>query len=110
VDIIERGGNTEDAKRIAAGVNTRYFLIPHKPSSEGYAEMEEFIATVKQKRLKTQLTEAIEGKGAFRRFRDTLALDPVEEERWLTERDGKIRQEIDSWLRANDIVLRDDES
>ncbi|MBN1824685.1 MAG: hypothetical protein JW958_00380 [Candidatus Eisenbacteria bacterium] len=105
VDLIERGGNPEDARRIAGGVNKRYFLVPHKPSSEGYAEMEAFIATVKEKRLKGQLTEAIEGKGAFRRFRDTLALDPIEEERWQKERDERIRQEIQSWLHANDIVL-----
>ena len=108
VDLIERGGNAEDARRIAGGVNTRYFLVPHKPSSEGYAEMETFITTVKEKRLKDQLVEAIEGKGAFRRFRDVLALDPLEEERWLSMRDERIREEIEAWLRSNDIVLIDE--
>ncbi|MBM3320719.1 MAG: hypothetical protein FJY73_08610 [Candidatus Eisenbacteria bacterium] len=107
VDLIERGGNPEDARRIASGVNVRYFLIPHKPSREGYAEMEEFIGTVKDKRLRQTLIEGIEGKGAFRRFREILVSYPSEEERWLALRDRRIREEIEDWLRKNDIVLKE---
>jgi len=107
VDLIERGGNPADAKRIASGVNVRYFLIPHKPSHEGYAMMEEFIETVKEKHLKEALTEAIEGKGAFRRFRDVLVSYPNEEERWLDLRDGRAREEIEAWLEENDIRLEE---
>jgi hypothetical protein len=107
VDLVERGGNPEDARRIASGVNVRYFLIPHKPSREGYAEMEEFIGTVKDKRLRQTLIEGIEGKGAFRRFREILVSYPVEEERWLALRDRRIREEIEDWLRKNGIVLEE---
>jgi hypothetical protein len=107
VDIIERGGNPEDARRIASGVNVRYFLIPHKPSRRGYEEMEEFIETVRDKRLRQALLDAIEGKGAFRRFRDVLVSYPVEEERWLAERDARVREELASWLEQNDIVLNE---
>jgi hypothetical protein len=107
VDIIERGGNPEDARRIAAGVNIRYFLIPHKSSHEGYEEMEEFIGTVKEKRLHQALLDAIEGKGAFRRFREVLVSYPVEEERWLSERDARVREELTAWLEKNDILLEE---
>ncbi|MFH1679109.1 MAG: UPF0158 family protein [Candidatus Eisenbacteria bacterium] len=107
VDLIERGGNPEDARRIASGVNVRYFLIPHKPSREGYAEMEEFIGTVKEKRLRQALLDAIEGKGAFRRFREVLVSYPVEEERWLSTRDERIRGELADWLSKSDIVLEE---
>ena len=107
VDIIERGGNPEDARRIAAGVNIRYFLIPHKSSHEGYEEMEEFIGTVKEKRLRQALLDAIEGKGAFRRFREVLVSYPVEEERWLSERDARVHEELTAWLQKNDILLEE---
>jgi hypothetical protein len=105
VDLIERGGNPADARRIAAAVNVRYFLIPHKPSREGYAEMEAFVDTVKEKRLRAALLEALEGKGAFRRFREVLASHPAEEERWLAHKDERVRGEIEAWLRENAIVL-----
>jgi len=105
VDIVERGGNPDDVKRIAAAVNVRFFLIPHKPSHEGYAEMEEFIGSVKERHLKEQLVEAIEGKGAFRRFRDVLAGYPAEEERWKELKNERANSAIETWLRENDIDI-----
>lgn len=105
VDLVERGGNPEDARRIASGINVRYFLIPHKPSSEGYAEMEDFINTAKDKRLREQLIEAIEGKGAFRRFRDVLATSPVDEERWVLQKEENTGKDLTDWLLENDIEL-----
>jgi len=109
VDIVERGGNPDDVKRIASGVNVRYFLIPHKPSQEGYAEMESFIEGVKEKHLREQLLEAIEGKGAFRRFRDVLAGYPAMEERWIELKNERAREEIEAWLRENDIGIGEGE-
>ncbi|MFH1278513.1 MAG: UPF0158 family protein [Candidatus Eisenbacteria bacterium] len=107
VELIERGGNQEDARRIASGVNVRYFLVPHKASRDGYAEMEDFIGTVEDRHLRTSLLEALEGKSPFRRFRDILVSYPPEEERWLRERDRRIHDEIDDWLRKHEIVLED---
>jgi hypothetical protein len=105
VDIVERGGNPDDVKRIASAVNVRYFLIPHKPSQEGYAEMEEFIGSVKERHLRDQLVEAIEGKGAFRRFRDVLAGYPAEEERWKELKNDRANSAIETWLLENDIAI-----
>ncbi len=105
VDIIERGGNTADAKRIAGGIDTRYFLLPHKSSSDGYAEMEDFIGTVEERHLRETLVEAIEEKGAFRRFREVLVSYPLEEERWFTLKDDHARDTITAWLQKNDIIL-----
>ncbi len=105
VDMLERGANTEDAQRIAAGVNTRYFLLPHKRSSDGYAEMENFIETVSDKTAAEQLVRAIEGKGAFRRFREILAIYPEEEDRWFRLKNEGITREIEKWLDEKEIVL-----
>ena len=105
VDMLERGANTADAERIAKEVNTRYFLLPHMTASEGYEEMEDFIETVKDKTAAEQLTKAIEGKGAFRRFREILAIYPQEEDRWFTERTERIDETIEIWLEDNGIEL-----
>lgn len=107
VELIERGGNQEDARKIAGGVNVRYFLVPHKPSREGYAEMEDFVGTLKDRHLRSSLLEALEEKSPFRRFREILVSYPPEEKRWVEERDLRIHDEIDDWLRKNEIVLED---
>jgi len=44
-------------------------------SGPGYGDMRDFIRTVTDETLARQLDIAIEGKGAFRRFRDTLFPD-----------------------------------
>ncbi len=105
VEMLERGANTEDAQRIAKEVNTRYFLLPHMSSSEGYEEMEDFIETVKDKIAAEQLTKAIEGKGAFRQFREILAIYPAEEDRWFHERTERIEETVEIWLEETDISL-----
>lgn len=107
VELIERGGNQEDARRIASGIHVRYFLVPHKSSRDGFAEMEAFIDTVKDRHLRAALLAALKGEGPFRRFREILVSYPPDEERWLGLRDRRIRDEIASWLEKNDLVLED---
>jgi len=51
----------------------RYERIPRVESHEGYEDMEDFIATVEDEHLAELLEVAINGKGAFRRFKDVLA-------------------------------------
>ena len=47
-------------------------LIEPLPSSVGYGDMEDFIADVPDRRAADLLVRAIAGRGAFRRFKDTL--------------------------------------
>ncbi|MQA76230.1 MAG: hypothetical protein GEU88_18180, partial [Solirubrobacterales bacterium] len=44
--------------------------IEPTPSREGYADMQDFIARVRDPRAREVLTRAIAGRGAFRRFKD----------------------------------------
>ncbi len=107
VDMIERGANTEDAKRIAAGVGTRYFLLPFKSTGEGYEEMENFIDSVDEAKTREMLTNAIEGDGAFKKFRQILALFPPDEERWFKWKEEDQEEKIDAFLKEYDIVPED---
>ena len=76
----------------------RYERIPKVESREGYEDMEDFIATVEDDHLAELLQLAIDGKGAFRRFKDVLARYPVERERWFRFRDERIEQRTLEWL------------
>ena len=83
----------------------RYERIPKAESHEGYDEMQDFIATVKDKRLAALLEVAINGKGAFRRFKDVLLNYPEERERWFQFKDTKVQERALEWLDDIDVSL-----
>lgn len=70
----------------------RYERIPKVESYEGYRDMEDFIATVEDEHLAELLEVAINGKGAFRRFKDVLLHYPEERERWFRFRDERMQE------------------
>ena len=76
----------------------RYERIPEAKSHEGYEDMVDFIATVKDEHLAELLEVAINGKGAFRRFRDVLLNYPEERERWFQFKDDKTQERALEWL------------
>ena len=61
----------------------RYEQIPKIESDEGDEDMQDFIATVKNVHLAELLEVAINGGGAFRRFKDVLISYPEEREQWF---------------------------
>lgn len=91
-------GETEKLKDKIDEEPERYERIPKAESYEGYEDMEDFMATVEDEHLAELLEVAIEGKGAFRRFKDILALHPEESERWFRFKDERIEQRALEWL------------
>lgn len=83
----------------------RYKALPKVESHEAYEDMEDFIATVKDEHLADLLYVAINGKGAFRRFKDVLASYPEEKERWFRFKDGRMRERALEWLQDIGINL-----
>lgn len=81
-----------------------YLRIDPVSSREQYRWMERFITTVDEPELRHALTTAIDGKGAFRRFKDVLMSHPVDRERWFTFRSERLRACMEAWLSAHDIV------
>jgi uncharacterized membrane protein YgcG len=65
--------------------------------------MERFIATVTDTDLRGRLVTAIDGKGAFRRFKDVLMSFPADRERWFVFRTERLRACMDAWLEAHNI-------
>ena len=72
-------------------------------ASVEYGWMTEFTASVTNTRLRDRLEVALDGRGAFRRFKDVLAEYPTERERWFRFYDERVRKEMREWLEDHDI-------
>jgi hypothetical protein len=88
--------------RIAGDSN--YLRVDPVSSREQYRWMERFIATVDEGVLRQKLLQSIDGKGAFRRFKDVLMAFPVDRERWFTFRSERLRACMEAWLDAQGVV------
>jgi len=83
----------------------RYERIPKAESHEGYEDMVDFIATVKDEHLAELLEVALDGKGAFRRFKDVLLNYPEERERWFQFKDDRTEERVLEWLDDINVSL-----
>lgn len=79
----------------------RYVSFPRIESRDSYRWMVEFIDTVQDSRLANCLDAAIQGRGAFRRFKDTLSQPELQ--RWYTFRQAKIDAVLQDFLQEHDI-------
>jgi len=86
----------------------RYKPIPKAESYEGYQDMVDFIATVDNERLAELLEVAINGKGAFRRFKDVLLNYPEEREKWFKFKDGRMEERAMEWLDDIEVTLSEE--
>jgi Uncharacterised protein family (UPF0158) len=84
--------------------DTQYLRIESVSSREQYRWMERFIQMVEHPGLRAALGQAIDGKGAFRRFKDVLMSYATERERWFAFRSERLRVFMEAWLAAHNIV------
>lgn len=87
--------------RIASDGN--YLRIDPVSSREQYRWMERFIPMVDDLDLRGKLAQAIDGKGAFRRFKDVLMSYAIDRERWFLFRSERLRTFMEAWLTAHAI-------
>lgn len=87
--------------RISADPN--YLRIDPVSSREQYRWMERFIPLVDDLELRGKLAQAIDGKGAFRRFKDVLMSYSADRERWFAFRSERLRTFMEAWLSAHAI-------
>ena len=85
--------------RIAADAN--YLRIDPVSSREQYRWMERYIPMVEDAELRAKLAVSIDGKGAFRRFKDVLMSYATERERWFAFRSERLRIFMEAWLNAH---------
>ena len=85
--------------RIAA--DPSYVRVEPVSSREQYRWMERFIQMLDPSDLRDELTLAIDGRGAFRRFKDVLMVNAPERERWFAFRSERLRVFMEAWLEAH---------
>lgn len=82
---------------------TNYLRVDPASSREQYRWMERFVGSVTEPQLRERLVMAIDGKGAFRRFKDVLLAYPAERERWFTYRADLLHWHMHQWLLEHEI-------
>lgn len=78
-------------------------IDPGEPHDD-YRDMERFVGReIESDRLQKRFWEAIQGRGAFRRFKDLLARYPELEQRWYTFKAERVERRIRDWLAYHGI-------
>jgi hypothetical protein len=84
-------------ERVAGNIGN-FIRVDPASSREQYRWMERFVLSVTDPALRERLVMAIDGKGAFRRFKDVLIGYPAERERWFTYRADLLHWHMHNWL------------
>lgn len=92
-----------NAARVEWDEDYRYLPLPKQSSREGYEDMEEYIESLEDDNLADLLAVAIQGSGAFRRFKDVLVRFPEARESWLKFQEERRRQRTLDWLESEEI-------
>ncbi len=77
-------------------------MLPTRYDINEYSMMEDFIETIDDVKLYNQLYIAINGSGAFRRFKDTCINFEIIED-WYNFRDKKYKEIAINWCKENNI-------
>ncbi|HYU15495.1 MAG TPA: UPF0158 family protein [Candidatus Acidoferrum sp.] len=85
-------------RQIAENIQN-FVRVEPASSREQYRWMERFVSSVSEPALRERLIISIDGKGAFRRFKDVLLGYPAERERWFTYRADLLHWHIHNWLK-----------
>ncbi|GEL22987.1 hypothetical protein PSU4_19410 [Pseudonocardia sulfidoxydans NBRC 16205] len=78
--------------------------IPPTEAGAGYGDMSDFVEAVQHRRAAELLDQAINGRGAFRRFKNTLFEFPEVRDEWYRFRDARARRGAIEWLLAEGLV------
>jgi predicted nucleotidyltransferase len=92
-----------EAERVENGDGTRIVSVPEPDAHTDLRDIEAFITTVTEPRLREELRRVTRGRGAFRRFRDVLGDNFRERERWFQFKRERLRKHMTDWLASLDI-------
>ena len=97
---------TEQRAKVQSGGDA-FVRIEPAASREQYKWMERFVSGVTDEPLRERLVIAIDGKGAFRRFKDVLLNYPTERERWFSYRAELLHWAIQKWMEKEQLQPRE---
>lgn len=84
-----------------------YLSLPSQHDANEYQMMEDFASNLEDEKMAGQLLISLRGKGAFRRFKDSVILLGIDNE-WYSFRDERYKQFTIEWCKENEINLKDD--
>jgi hypothetical protein len=79
--------------------------LPNKEDIDEYRMMEGFIMTIDDEKASSVLWEAIEGRGAFRRFKDKVHQYDLQDA-WYGYRDARYEEIAMEWCKTHHIEYR----
>src|ERR1700674_1280124 len=94
-------GDVENARIAEADGNADFKKITPVTTDVRYGIMSDFISLIEDINVAGRLRTAISGKGAFRRFRETVDEDDTLRRRWLGYRPKRHSHLALDWLHAN---------
>lgn len=101
VTISDYLGSEEDADNIEENPDD-FALLPTQYDINEYSIMEDFIDEIDNEEIKDELYESIRGKGAFRRFKDTIYNLNIKNS-WYDFKALALKKIAIEWCEENDI-------
>lgn len=101
----------EEDKKIAELIDTdwnRFIRLPGQYEIHEYRMMEEFIEELDNQKMQSELYRAIQGRGAFRRFKDKIRYQGIEQQ-WYDFQNNSYREFALRWCKENNIRCEMDE-
>ena len=83
----------------------RFIRIPTKYMHE-YKAIESFVNTLPESEIQRELADAIQGKGAFSRFKQTIRLYGIEQQ-WYTYREKTFREVAVRWCLEHEVEFEE---
>jgi Uncharacterised protein family (UPF0158) len=82
----------------------RYINVLHMGFRDSYEDMKDFIDSVTKETLQKLLCVAIDGRGAFGRFKDVLRDYEVERQNWFDFAGNRELTRVTEWLESNGLT------
>ncbi|RCW49023.1 UPF0158 family protein [Paenibacillus prosopidis] len=95
--------NIEQAIKILEDEDGVYLYFTLRNEYHEYEIVEEFIGILSDADVREELFGAIQGRGAFRRFKDGIREHDVEKQ-WYEFKEKKIKELVIEWCKENNVV------
>ena len=83
----------------------KYIEIPGTFSYEAFRDIDRFIETIKNNKIKKELLTYQKTKPAIPHFKNVLSYYPEERNRWMEFKEKQILHRIQKWLDENNMEL-----
>ncbi|NMR28535.1 UPF0158 family protein [Crystallibacter degradans] len=101
---LELSGDMVDEGLSPEELEERDLVVVEADSHRSYRDMEDFIATLEDERVRAALFRAIERKRPFRHFKDVLYDYPKVQEDWYAFHEKRMRHHAITWLLSEGLI------